>query len=47
VLSQPSDAGMVRIDDSSPRGVSVATDCNSRFVALDPYQGTQLALAEA
>ncbi len=47
VASQPSDAGMVRIDDSSPRGVSVATDCNSRFVALDPYAGTQLALAEA
>jgi phosphoribosylformylglycinamidine synthase len=25
----------------------VATDCNARFVALDPYAGTQLALAEA
>jgi phosphoribosylformylglycinamidine synthase len=25
----------------------VATDCNARFVALDPYTGTQLALAEA
>jgi len=25
----------------------VATDCNSRYCALDPYAGTQLALAEA
>src|SRR5207302_7415888 len=29
------------------RGIAVATDCNARFVALDPYAGTQLALAEA
>ncbi|HEY8455899.1 MAG TPA: phosphoribosylformylglycinamidine synthase subunit PurL [Actinopolymorphaceae bacterium] len=28
-------------------GVAVATDCNGRFVKLDPYVGTQLALAEA
>ena len=25
----------------------MATDCNARFVALDPYTGAQLALAEA
>ncbi len=25
----------------------MATDCNARFVALDPYAGAQLALAEA
>jgi phosphoribosylformylglycinamidine synthase subunit PurL len=28
-------------------GIAVATDGNARFVALDPYTGTQLALAEA
>lgn len=47
VLSQPSDSGMIRIDEESNRGVSVATDCNAKFVYLDPYRGAQLALAEA
>ncbi len=47
VLAQPSDAGMLRIDEASQRGVAVATDCNSRYCALDPYAGAQLALAEA
>ncbi|MEJ7649315.1 MAG: phosphoribosylformylglycinamidine synthase subunit PurL [Nakamurella sp.] len=47
VLAQPADAGIVRVDESSTRGVAMATDCNSRFVALDPYVGAQLALAEA
>ncbi|WP_298182558.1 phosphoribosylformylglycinamidine synthase subunit PurL [Saccharomonospora sp.] len=47
VLAQPSDAGMIRIDETTGRGVAVSTDCNSRYVYLDPYAGTQLALAEA
>ncbi|HEV7452312.1 MAG TPA: phosphoribosylformylglycinamidine synthase subunit PurL [Pseudonocardiaceae bacterium] len=47
VLAQPSDAGMVRIDDTTQRGVAVATDGNGRYCALDPYAGAQLALAEA
>ncbi len=45
--AQPADAGMIRIDEETGRGVAVATDCNARFVALDPYAGAQLALAEA
>ena len=45
--AQPADAGVVRIDEESGRGIAVATDCNARFVALDPYRGAQLALAEA
>ncbi|WP_214367415.1 phosphoribosylformylglycinamidine synthase subunit PurL [Pseudonocardia sp. H11422] len=45
--AQPADAGVVRIDESTGRGIAVATDCNARFVALDPYTGAQLALAEA
>jgi phosphoribosylformylglycinamidine synthase len=45
--AQPADAGVVRVDEETGRGVAVATDCNARFVALDPYTGTQLALAEA
>ncbi|KRB77656.1 phosphoribosylglycinamide synthetase [Nocardioides sp. Root190] len=47
VLSQPSDSGMVRVDEETHLGVSLATDCNGRFAKLDPYAGAQLALAEA
>ncbi len=47
VLAQPSDSGMVRVDEGTHLGVSVATDCNGRFAKLDPYAGAQLALAEA
>ena len=47
VLAQPSDAGMVRVDEGSHLGVAVATDGNGRFCKLDPYAGAQLALAEA
>jgi phosphoribosylformylglycinamidine synthase subunit PurL len=47
VLAQPHDAGMIRIDEQTGRGVALATDCNARFTALDPYRGAQLALAEA
>ncbi|HWU23118.1 MAG TPA: AIR synthase-related protein, partial [Nocardioides sp.] len=47
VLAQPSDSGMVRIDEETHLGVSIATDCNGRFAKLDPYAGAQLALAEA
>lgn len=46
-LSFPEDAGMVRVDEESGLGFSVATDCNGRYCQLDPYQGAQLALAEA
>ncbi len=47
VLAQPADSGMIRIDELTGRGVAVSTDCNARYVALDPYRGAQLALAEA
>ena len=47
VLAQPSDAGMIRIDEETNRGIALATDCNGRFTKLDPYTGAQLALAEA
>jgi phosphoribosylformylglycinamidine synthase len=39
--AQPADAGVVRVDENTGRGVAVATDCNARFVALDPYTGAQ------
>ncbi len=47
VLAQPEDAGVVRVDERTGRGVALATDCNGRFAALDPYRGAQLAYAEA
>ena len=47
VLAQPSDSGMIRVDDETNLGVAVATDCNGRFARLDPYAGAQLALAES
>jgi phosphoribosylformylglycinamidine synthase len=46
-LSYPDDAGMVRVDETSGLGVSVATDANGRYSYLDPRQGAKLALAEA
>ncbi len=46
-LSQPDDAGVVRVDEETGLGVAIATDCNSRFAKLDPYAGAQLALSEA
>jgi phosphoribosylformylglycinamidine synthase len=47
VLAQPEDAGVVRIDEATGRGVALATDGNGRYTRLDPYTGAQLALAEA
>ncbi|MDD9206461.1 phosphoribosylformylglycinamidine synthase subunit PurL, partial [Georgenia sp. 10Sc9-8] len=46
-LAQPDDAGVVRVDERTGRGVALATDANSRFAKLDPYAGAQHALAEA
>jgi phosphoribosylformylglycinamidine synthase len=47
VLAQPEDAGVVRIDEDSARGIALALDGNARFARLDPYAGVQLNLAEA
>ncbi len=47
VLAQPADAGLVRVADGSTLGIAMASDCNARYTALDPYAGAQLALAEA
>ncbi|MGN8026231.1 phosphoribosylformylglycinamidine synthase subunit PurL [Microbacterium sp. 22242] len=46
-LSFPDDAGMIRVDEESGLGFSIATDANGRYSQLDPYAGAQLALAEA
>ena len=47
VLAQPSDSGMVRIDEETGLGVAVSTDANGRFARLDPYTGARLSLAES
>ncbi|GAA2263453.1 MULTISPECIES: phosphoribosylformylglycinamidine synthase subunit PurL [Kitasatospora] len=47
VLASPEDSGMIRIDEETDLGVSLATDGNGRYTKLDPYTGAQLALAEA
>jgi phosphoribosylformylglycinamidine synthase len=43
----PEDGGLVRVSEESGLGIALATDGNGRYCTLDPYQGTQLALAEA
>ena len=47
VLAQPEDAGVVRIDEQTGLGIALSVDGNGRFARLDPYDGAQLALAEA
>jgi phosphoribosylformylglycinamidine synthase len=39
-------AGVVRVKGTT-RALAMSTDCNGRFVYLDPYRGAQLAVAEA
>ena len=47
VLAEHADAGMIRIDETTGRGIALATDASGRYTMLDPYVGAQLALAEA
>ncbi|EUA23787.1 AIR synthase related, N-terminal domain protein [Mycobacterium xenopi 4042] len=47
VLAAHADAGMLRVDESTGRGIAVSTDASGRYTLLDPYAGAQLALAEA
>ncbi len=42
----PSDAAVVRIKGTD-RGLAVKTDCNGRYVYLNPRRGGQIAVAEA
>jgi phosphoribosylformylglycinamidine synthase len=46
-LAMPDDAGVVRVDEGTGLGVAVSTDCNGRFTKLDPFIGSQHAVAEA
>lgn len=42
----PGDAGVVRIKGTG-KALSVSTDCNGRYVHLNPRKGAQIAVAEA
>jgi phosphoribosylformylglycinamidine synthase len=42
----PSDAAVMRLKGTD-RGLAVKTDCNGRYVYLNPRRGAQLAVAEA
>jgi len=42
----PSDAAVMRIKGTS-KGLAVKTDCNGRYVYLNPRRGAQIAVAEA
>lgn len=46
-LAMPDDAGVLRVDEATGRGVALATDANGRYAKLDPRTGARLALAEA
>ena len=46
VIRPGGDAAVVRVRGTS-KGVAVSTDCNGRFLALDPRTGAAMAVAEA
>jgi phosphoribosylformylglycinamidine synthase II len=47
VLAKDADAGVLRIDEETGRGIAVSTDASGRYTRLDPNTGARLALAEA
>src|SRR5260221_2220448 len=46
VIAPGGDAGVLRVRGGT-FGLAVKTDCNARYVALDPYEGGKAAVAEA
>jgi len=47
VQAHHADAGVLRIDEETGRGVAVSADASGRYTKLDPNMGARLALAEA
>jgi phosphoribosylformylglycinamidine synthase len=47
VQSFHSDAGVIRLKEIPGRGIALSTDCNSRYVYLNPYVGGMIAVAES
>lgn len=46
VVGPGSDAAVLRIRDTK-KALAMTIDCNARYIYLDPYQGGQIAVAEA
>ena len=46
VIAPGGDAGVLRVQGAE-FGIAVTTDCNARYLALDPYEGGKAAVAEA
>jgi phosphoribosylformylglycinamidine synthase len=46
VIAPGGDAGVLRVRHTD-FGIAVTTDCNARYVLLDPYEGGKAAVAEA
>src|SRR5688572_13370806 len=46
VIGPGGDAALVRIPDA-PFAIALSTDCNSRYVFLDPFEGGKAAVAES
>ena len=46
VVGPGSDAAVVRVRGTN-KAIAMTTDCNSRYIYLDPLQGGQIAVAEA
>ena len=47
VMRSGADAAVLRIKELPGKAVAVTTDCNSRYVYLNPYRGGLIAVAEA
>ena len=47
VMRSGADAAVLRIKELPGKAVAVTTDCNSRYVYLNPYRGGMIAVAEA
>lgn len=41
------DAAVLRLKELPKKGIAITTDCNSRYVYLNPYRGAVIAVAEA
>ncbi|MCS6807257.1 MAG: phosphoribosylformylglycinamidine synthase subunit PurL [Bacteroidota bacterium] len=47
ILRASADAAVLRIKELPGKAIAVTTDCNSRYVYLNPYMGGMIAVAEA
>lgn len=47
IQAEQADAGVLRIDEETGRGIAISTDTSGRYSYLNPRRGAQLALAEA